>query len=559
MDKVVADYIPKAFAFLYIIDSSSATGVQQDRLGQLLKLCTAKENNFNPESAMFICNKWDQVPPEEEEEVKSETFRKLSEMWPGLEESQLFFVSTRKAVGPGGILSDDFTKVLDGLDLLLPKSLDIKLETQYSDTERDLLLNWIQAPDDTPLVDILFQALLSDELLTDLTERQMQPQRDLMAVLDADITKMMTIMEKTIEKNFKDTRGNAEILQRYDPQSREFNSFLGQLAMFHLTEMRKYEYDLDSITASTDTSNSLGKGSFGEVYQVQVPWKGAEVPAALKIGLPPYDKITNDTAWEFQKEENNLRTLKGDHIVEYYGTACQREKREGQPDKLRLGLVMELCEGTLADRIINKTDHNPAQCLHDPEKYAAAFSYTQNLAVQLCQGLKTIHDEGYVHRDLKPSNILVTKDDTVKIADVGLSKREAIITGTIAGTPHYAAPEVKDRTVYDKSADIFSLGLILWEMWYGTTVDCMEIRRHLEIGLGIRLPTVPPIPEWKELIYDCLEKDPKKRPEIQECLDRISAMKVTSRTYTRRRWREARSTVLSLLFCKLDGPSIQCN
>ncbi|XP_078664264.1 uncharacterized protein LOC144907273 [Branchiostoma floridae x Branchiostoma belcheri] len=763
MDQVVSDYIPKAFAFLYIIDSSRAGGVQQDRLGQLLKLYAEKENaeDFNPESAMFICNKWDtvlaNVSPEEQDKVKTETFRKLSEMWPGLEESQVFFVSTKKAVGLGGILSEDFSKVLNGLDLLLPKSLDIKLETQYrlltrlssaalthinvqlnvarqnldkegkaqkyrqvkehlrafqeeakqnmeelesmvrnnikttmafishlvetgelkkkrleirkgnpllgghlivwesekkhSDGDdfsgfhaiyKDMARNsaqcswfeehikpmersfeqkteeivnslqdacqqamrvctnnpslepirqslkvhdvlrlqrprsffywliwslergrslrariarwgrsiakavlgstsraesilhncWKKAPEGTPLVDILISALSSsDELLTELADRQMQPQRDLMALLEADITKMRTIMDQTIDQTFKDTRSNDEILQTYEPQSENINSFLGQLAMFHLTSTRRYEYDLDSIAGWTDTRNRIGGGGFGEVFRVQVPWKGAETPAALKLGLMPYDIIRTETASDFLKEEDNLGKLTGDHIVKYYGTAYRREG-----GGLRLGLVMELCEGTLADRIIGNRDLNPAWWGSNPVKQAAAFSYTQNLAVQLCEGLKHIHDAGYIHRDLKLINILVTKD-TVKLADVGLTKREVDITGTVAGTPLYAAPEVKERKVYDKSADIYSLGLILFEMWYGRTLYGLEddiyselIEKDLKRGRDIRMPdwpdAVPPIPEWTSLIHNCLKLDPKKRPKIQECLDRMKAMKL---------------------------------
>ncbi|XP_035663932.1 serine/threonine-protein kinase ppk11-like [Branchiostoma floridae] len=202
-------------------------------------------------------------------------------------------------------------------------------------------------------------------------------------------------------KETRDARSTDEILQMYEPQSRDINRFLGQLAMFHLTEMRGYEYDLDSIIGWRDTTSRIGEGSFGEVYRVQVQGKGTETPAALKLGVYPYDITTTETAWDFLKEEDNLRKLQGEHIVEYYGTACRREG-----GGLRLGLVMELCDGTLGDRIVGNRNHNPAWWGADPEKQAAAFSYTQNLAVQLCEGLKTIHDAGYIHKDLKVINIL---------------------------------------------------------------------------------------------------------------------------------------------------------
>ncbi|XP_019620827.1 PREDICTED: probable LRR receptor-like serine/threonine-protein kinase At1g06840 [Branchiostoma belcheri] len=462
MDKMVADYLPKCLAFIYILDSSRAGGVQNDKLVQILKLCAdnnTEKENFDPKSAIFICNKWDLVSTREQEEVKRDTFRKLSQKWPGLKESQMFFAGQL-----AGILSGEFTKALDGIDTLLAQILNMKLDTLCQQT----------------------------------------------------------------------------------------SDFRDQLALFYLTHLRKYEYELDNIQGWTNTRNRLGGGAFGEVFKVQVLYKGTMTQAALKIGVYPYDVIPlpltkeNAILRNFLTEEDNLRKLKepmdtssdqrihNQHIVEYYGTACKRV-----PRGLKLGLVTELCEGTLADRIIGQRDHNPAWWGSDPEKQAAAFSYTQNLAVQLCEGLKIIHDAGYMHRDLKLINILVTHDDVVKLADVGQSKAEVKVTGTITGTPLYVAPEVLAEQMYNKSADIYSLGILLWEMWYGKTryqLDTEDVaydkqmKTDLKEGKDIRMPqwrgTVPPIPEWTRLIHDCLKKDPKERPNIQECLRRISAMKV---------------------------------
>ncbi|XP_035663927.1 probable serine/threonine-protein kinase drkB [Branchiostoma floridae] len=131
----------------------------------------------------------------------------------------------------------------------------------------------------------------------------------------------------------------------------------------------------------------------------------------------------------------------------------------------------------------------------------------------------------------------VTKDNIVKLADVGQTKQEEKITGTVTGTASYAAPEVKERKVYDKSADIYSLGLILWEMWYGVPLYGLgdsdyaaEMEECLREGKNIRMPkwkgTVPPIPGWTRLIHHCLKKDPSERPEIQECLEKISGFAI---------------------------------
>ncbi|KAI8506998.1 hypothetical protein Bbelb_154370 [Branchiostoma belcheri] len=410
-----------------------------------------------------------------------------------------------------------------------------------------------EAPMNTPLVDIMKEVLSSGDLLSEIAEKQLQPHHDVLETFKSDVEKMKTCVNETIEDMFNDTRDLDKIVEAYSAVCQQTSDFRDQLALFYLTHLRKYEYELDNIQGWTNTRNRLGGGAFGEVFKVQVLYKGRMTQAALKIGLYPYDVIPlpltkeNAILRNFLTEEDNLRKLKepmdtssdqrihNQHIVEYYGTAYKRV-----PRGLKLGLVTELCEGTLADRIIGQRDHNPAWWGSDPEKQAAAFSYTQNLAVQLCQGLKIIHDAGYMHRDLKLINILVTHDDVVKLADVGQTKAEAKVTGTITGTALYAAPEVLIKgKMYNKSADIYSLGLILLEMWYGKTLYDVsnedvaytrQMNTDLEEGKDIRMPqwqgTVPPIPEWTRLIHDCLKKDPKERPNIQECLRRISAMKV---------------------------------
>ncbi|XP_066264957.1 dual serine/threonine and tyrosine protein kinase-like [Branchiostoma lanceolatum] len=334
-----------------------------------------------------------------------------------------------------------------------------------------------------------------------------------------------------VEDRFAETRGQMQLVSIYETQESDTNLRLGQLAMVELTEMREYEFDLDSIVGWPDPQNRIGGGSYGEVYRVQVERGESLVPAALKVGVLLYEITTEQNAWEFLTEESNLRDLRGEHIVEYYGTACKRMKTEGQPDSLKLGLVMELCDGTLEDRIVGQREHNPTWWGHDPVMKQRAFSYTQNLAVQLCEGLRTIHDAGYIHRDLKLINVLVTAGDVVKLADVGVTKREVDVTGTIIGTVIYAAPEVMGRKMYNKSADIYSLGLILWEMWYGRTIwQAMDDRglRSLTEGESMMMPHSPdsvrPIPEWETLVRDCVSPDASRRPSALQCLQRIRDM-----------------------------------
>ncbi|XP_023933260.1 uncharacterized protein LOC106180056 [Lingula anatina] len=139
MNKVVMDYLPKAFAFIYVINSGNAGGVQEGRLEKLLKILTDPKDRdqlqmFDPESAIFVFNKWDQVPPDEEEEVRKKTLEKLMRCWQGLTEKQVFYLSVTEAfrnLRAGAGFTEGYQKLLDGIQELVPKSLQTKLTKHH--------------------------------------------------------------------------------------------------------------------------------------------------------------------------------------------------------------------------------------------------------------------------------------------------------------------------------------------------------------------------------------------------------------------------------------------
>lgn len=122
----------------------------------------------------------------------------------------------------------------------------------------------------------------------------------------------------------------------------------------------------------------------------------------------------------------------------------------------------------------------------------------------------------------------ISSKNVVKLTDVGLTKPEVDIAGTITGSPVYMAPEVLIPTgVYNRSADIYSLGIMIWEMWYGTdAADHVSPRLHNEsietfVERGDR-PSLSknerPDSDWIKLIENCWSKDPKRRPSAKDVL-----------------------------------------
>ena len=156
------------------------------------------------------------------------------------------------------------------------------------------------------------------------------------------------------------------------------------------------------------------------------------------------------------------------------------------------------------------------------------LSESLEIARQICAGLREAHAQGIVHRDLKPANIMVDVNGAVKIMDFGiarLTEEDGQMTGTIAGTPSYMAPEQLELKTMGPQTDIYSLGLLLYEMVTGAQAfdgDPPIATALKQIRELPRRPSeiIPALPAHTEaIILKCLRKDPAKRFQSVDELD----------------------------------------
>ena len=152
------------------------------------------------------------------------------------------------------------------------------------------------------------------------------------------------------------------------------------------------------------------------------------------------------------------------------------------------------------------------------------------MAKGAAEGLRFLHTRNppIVHRDVKTFNLLVDNDYNVALGDFGVSdslETEDKRVATRWGTVTWMAPEVFDAGVYDCASDIFSFGMVLWEMLtaqipFGDDTNPLLVHQLIDSG---ERPFIPggTHPEYAKLIRDCWETDPAKRPSLDEILQRL--------------------------------------
>lgn len=145
---------------------------------------------------------------------------------------------------------------------------------------------------------------------------------------------------------------------------------------------------------------------------------------------------------------------------------------------------------------------------------------------QICLALKHVHDRKIIHRDLKSSNIFLTKENRIKLGDFGIATKLASTfekAKTIIGSPYYLSPEIIDNKPYNMQTDIWSLGVILYELCALTTpFDANNLNYlALKIVRGSYNPLSNNVSkEIKNLVGLLLSTDPNKRPNINDILSK---------------------------------------
>src|SRR5580698_5073996 len=239
----------------------------------------------------------------------------------------------------------------------------------------------------------------------------------------------------------------------------------------------------------------LGRGGMGEVYRATDMMLGQSV--ALKF--LPVEACSNPRLLErFHGEVRVARQVSHPNVCRVYDIG----ELEGMPF-----ISMEYVDGEDLASLLLRIGRLPSD-------------KALETARKLCAGLAAAHDRGVIHRDLKPQNIMMNKRGETVIMDFGLAAIADQLSGAEVrnGTPAYMAPEQLKGSEVTAKSDIYSLGLVLYELFTGKKpFDAKNVRQLLEMQESIHLPSMTSVaadidPMVEKSIRRCLDPDPAKRP-----------------------------------------------
>ncbi|KAF5180519.1 Serine/threonine-protein kinase STY17 [Thalictrum thalictroides] len=243
--------------------------------------------------------------------------------------------------------------------------------------------------------------------------------------------------------------------------------------------------------------NKVASGSFGDLY------KGTYCSQEVAIKILKPERVNADMQREFAQEVYIMRKIRHKNVVQFIG-ACTRTPS--------LCIVTEFMSGGSVYDYLHK------------QKGVFKFPSILRVAIDVSKGMNYLHQNNIIHRDLKAANLLMDEHEVVKVADFGVARvqtQSGVMTAE-TGTYRWMAPEVIEHKPYDHKADVFSFGIVLWELLTGKLP--YEYLTPLQAAVGVvqkgLRPTIPKHTHSKlvELLERCWQQDPTARPDFSEII-----------------------------------------
>ena len=240
--------------------------------------------------------------------------------------------------------------------------------------------------------------------------------------------------------------------------------------------------------------NKIGTGGMSDVYKAKDHTLGRFV--AIKVLKPEFSEDVNFVT-KFRTEAQSAAGLEHPNIVNIYDVGSENGMHY---------IVMEYVEGITLKTYIEK-------------KGQLTFKEAVSIAIQVGRGIEAAHNKGIIHRDIKPQNIIISTEGKVKVTDFGIARAATsnTISSDVMGSVHYASPEQARNGFVDGKSDIYSLGIVMYEMVTGQAPydgenNVAVALQHIQGNMTPPSQINPDIPRSVEqIILKCSQRKPDLR------------------------------------------------
>lgn len=258
----------------------------------------------------------------------------------------------------------------------------------------------------------------------------------------------------------------------------------------------------------------LGKGAFGVVYLAK--HKASDEEVVIKIintdNLSVKELQNSVQEGELLKMLDNPFIIKFKKLFQYKNT---------------LSIIMEYADGSFN---VISSGGDLSKKIKQANKRSFAEEQVMEWFCQILCAIKDIHSKNIIHRDIKSQNIFLTKEGVIKIGDFGVSTQTSSCASTVVGTPFYLSPEIINGAQYDSKTDIWSLGVLLYELCVLDYPFKVPNNSLAALALKILKGKFSPIPkqyssDLSKLISTMLSVNPKSRPTIDQLMGKRISLK----------------------------------
>ncbi|XP_028400803.1 uncharacterized protein LOC114523936 [Dendronephthya gigantea] len=320
-----------------------------------------------------------------------------------------------------------------------------------------------------------------------------------------------------------ETRSKDEVWRANSPIFRKCKELQRMLSLFGIL-IWSGTVRAERLNWSEDEHCCIGLGEFSSVYtgiltkiDPGISEEGSPAIVAIKVFKQPLDSAN---ANYFLKNEAKIRDLEHENICKFLGAFILKDPTSQAVEDIRIALVMTMYQHNLRSVIFSRNFTPPVNAIATKRSTIMQFL---EWAMQIANALTYIHCLKLVHKHLTLENILVGPDGCVKVSDIGIIGRNEPTQYNMI----YTAPEVlqSNSYVYSAGSDVYSLGLVFWEMWHGSQVfsEILPLNKYnfMEKVISGYRPQKPGckirMPEVKDIIDQCLSGEIGMRITASRC------------------------------------------